>query len=97
MAFTFSTRPACCGRASSWPRAATNLAASGAIGRNAFNEEEVALELLDYLIPNYPDLLKARYKVELPAGTTDEQLLEGDRPQAGRRPEQRPHQFTKSR
>ena len=64
-----------------WPRiivakSGYNLAASGAIGRNAFNEEEVALELLDYLIPNYPDLLKARYKVELPAGTTDEQLLE---------------------
>ena len=64
-----------------WPRiivakSGYNLAASGAIGRNAFNEEEVALELLDYLIPNYPDLLKARYKVVLPAGTTDEQLLE---------------------
>lgn len=64
-----------------WPRiivakSGYNLAASGAIGRNAFNEEEVALELLDYLIPNYPDLLTARYKVELPAGTTDEQLLE---------------------
>jgi ribosome biogenesis GTPase A len=64
-----------------WPRiivakSGYNLAASGAIGRNAFNEEEVALELLDYLIPNYPDLLKARYKVELPAGITDEQLLE---------------------
>jgi ribosome biogenesis GTPase A len=64
-----------------WPRiivakSGYNLAASGAIGRNAFNEEEVALELLDYLIPNYPALLKARYKVELPAGTTDEQLLE---------------------
>ncbi len=64
-----------------WPRiivakSGYNLAASGAIGRNAFNEEEVALELVDYLIPNYPDLLKARYKVELPVGTTDEQLLE---------------------
>ena len=64
-----------------WPRiivakSGYNLAASGAIGRNAFNEEEVALELLDYLIPHYPELLKARYKVELPAGTTDEQLLE---------------------
>jgi ribosome biogenesis GTPase A len=64
-----------------WPRiivakSGYNLAASGAIGRNAFNEEEVALELLDYLIPHYPDLLKARYKVELPAGITDEQLLE---------------------
>ncbi len=64
-----------------WPRiivakSGYNLAASGAIGRNAFNEEEVALELLDYLIPNYPEYLKARYKVELPDGITDEQVLE---------------------
>jgi ribosome biogenesis GTPase A len=64
-----------------WPRiivakSGYNLAASGAIGRNAFNEEEVALELLDYLIKNYPDLLKARYKVDVPESITDEQLLE---------------------
>ena len=64
-----------------WPRiivakSGYNLAASGAIGRNAFNEEEVALELLDYLIKNYPDLLKTRYKIDLPEGVTDEQLLE---------------------
>ena len=64
-----------------WPRiivakSGYNLAASGAIGRNAFEEEEVALELLGYLIKNYPDFLKARYKVELPEGITDEQLLE---------------------
>jgi ribosome biogenesis GTPase A len=64
-----------------WPRiivakSGYNLAASGAIGRNAFNEEEVALELLDYLIKHYPDLLAARYKVEVTPGITDEQLLE---------------------
>lgn len=64
-----------------WPRiivakSGYNLAASGAIGRNAFEEEEVALELLDYLIPNYPQLLEARYKVKIEPGTTDEQLLE---------------------
>ena len=64
-----------------WPRiivakSGYNLAASGAIGRNAFNEEEVALELLGYLIKNYPDFLKTRYKVELADGVTDEQLLE---------------------
>lgn len=64
-----------------WPRiivakSGYNLAASGAIGRNAFNEEEVALELLDYLIRDYPGLLAARYKVEVPAGIADEQLLE---------------------
>jgi ribosome biogenesis GTPase A len=64
-----------------WPRiivakSGYNLAASGAIGRNAFEEEEVALELLDYLIPNYPEMLAARYKLELTPGITDEQLLE---------------------
>ena len=64
-----------------WPRiivakSGYNLAASGAIGRNAFEEEEVALELLHYLIPNYPELLEARYKVTLTPGITDEQLLE---------------------
>ena len=64
-----------------WPRiivaqSGYNLAASGAIGRNAFNEEEVALELLDYLIKHYPGLLAARYKVDVTPGITDEQLLE---------------------
>ena len=64
-----------------WPRiivakSGYNLAASGAIGRNAFNEEEVALELLNYLVPNYPEALTARYRVELPEGITDEVLLE---------------------
>ena len=64
-----------------WPRiivarSGYNLAASGAIGRNAFEEEEVALELLGYLIAGYPELLAARYRVELTPGITDEQLLE---------------------
>lgn len=64
-----------------WPRiivakSGYNLAASGAIGRNAFDEEEVALELLDYLIGHYPALLQARYKVDVPPGVTDEQMLE---------------------
>ena len=44
---TCRTRPACCGRASSSRKSGYNLAASGAIGRNAYDEEEVALELLD--------------------------------------------------
>ncbi len=64
-----------------WPRiivakSGYNLAASGAIGRNAFNEEEVALELLDYLIKHYPAMLQARYKVAVTPGITDEQMLE---------------------
>ena len=53
-----------------------NLAASGAIGRNAFNEEEVALELLDYLRQNYPKALEERYKIENPTALSDEESLE---------------------
>ena len=64
-----------------WPRiivakSGYNLAASGAIGRNAFSEEEVALELLDYLKKNYPKLLEGRFKLEGVAEMTDEVLLE---------------------
>jgi ribosome biogenesis GTPase A len=64
-----------------WPRiivakSGYNLAASGAIGRNAFNEEEVALELLDYLKSHYPTLVEARFKLEEVAAMTDEDLLE---------------------
>ena len=64
-----------------WPRiivakSGYNLAASGAIGRNAFDEEEVALELLDYLIADYPAALEARYKLAVVPGLTDEQALE---------------------
>lgn len=64
-----------------WPRiivakSGYNLAASGAIGRNAFNEEEVALELLDYLIAHYPELIAARFKLSGVAQMRDEELLE---------------------
>ncbi len=64
-----------------WPRiivaqSGYNLAASGAIGRNAFNEEEVALELLNYLQPRYPDALAARYALTDVAGSSDEELLQ---------------------
>ncbi len=63
-----------------WPRiivakSGYNLAASGAIGKNAFDEEEVALELLDYLRQHYPATLEARYKLTGVAGQADEQLL----------------------
>jgi len=49
-----------------WPRIAIeqsgyNLAASGAIGRNAFDEEEVALELIATLKRRYPERLQERY------------------------------------
>ncbi len=63
-----------------WPRiivakSGYNLAASGAIGRNAFDEEEVGLELLDYLLKSYPERLLARYKLDSIDGMTDEQVL----------------------
>jgi ribosome biogenesis GTPase A len=49
-----------------WPRIAVeqsgyHLAASGAIGRNAFDEEEVALELIGVLRRHYPERLRERY------------------------------------
>ena len=64
-----------------WPRiivakSGYNLAASGAIGRNAFSEEEVALELLHYVIQRYPAMLEARYKISITPESTDEQVLE---------------------
>lgn len=68
-----------------WPRiivakSGYNLAASGAIGRNAFDEEEVALELLAYVKQHYAAMLAARFKLDLDAaavaGMTDEDLLE---------------------
>jgi len=64
-----------------WPKiivakSGYNLAASGAIGRNAFDEEEVALELLHYLIPNYAQALQSRYQIDSVAGRSDEQVLE---------------------
>lgn len=47
------------------PQAGYNLAASGAVGRNALDEETVALELLDYLRRHYLPLLQARYQPDL--------------------------------
>jgi ribosome biogenesis GTPase A len=49
-----------------WPRIAIeqsgyHLAASGAIGRNAFDEAEVALELIAVLKRRYPERLRERY------------------------------------
>jgi ribosome biogenesis GTPase A len=63
-----------------WPRiivekSGYNLAASGAVGRNAFNEEEVALELLAYLKLHYPQALIDRYKLDAVAELGDEALL----------------------
>ncbi|MDR0204318.1 MAG: ribosome biogenesis GTPase YlqF [Delftia acidovorans] len=68
-----------------WPRiiveqSGYNLAASGAVGRNAYDEELVALELLGYLQKNYADLLEARYRLGLDneriADLHDDELLD---------------------
>jgi ribosome biogenesis GTPase A len=64
-----------------WPRiivhqSGINLAASGAIGVNAFDDQEVALELLVYLQSHYPAALEERYKLKDAAGLSDEQLLQ---------------------
>ena len=64
-----------------WPRirlpeSGRRLAASGAIGRNAYDEQEVALDLLAYLLATYPQSLAERFKLELTDGLRDEELLE---------------------
>jgi ribosome biogenesis GTPase A len=64
-----------------WPRiivarSGYNLAASGAVGRNAFDEEEVALELLAYVKQPYAAQLAARYKLDAVAELADEELLD---------------------
>jgi len=55
-----------------WPKVESEdqgygLALLNIIGENAYNEEEVALYLLKFLIENYPDLLAARYRINLEA------------------------------
>ena len=68
-----------------WPRISViesgyNLAASGAVGRNAYDEELVALELLRRLQTRYAAQLEARYKLGLApaalAAMPDDALLE---------------------
>ena len=64
-----------------WPKitveqAGYNLAASGAIGRNAYDEEEVAVELLAILRRHYAGALEARYKLTDVAALEDAELLE---------------------
>ncbi len=65
-----------------WPRiivgkSGYHLAASGAVGRNAYGDEEVALELLDALRRHYPQLLESRFRLrEAVAGLRDEEILD---------------------
>ena len=64
-----------------WPRiivaqSGYNLAASGAVGRNAFDDEEVALALVAYLKLHYQGLLEARFKLQTKPGMDDDALLQ---------------------
>lgn len=59
-----------------WPkitveRSGYHLAASGAVGRNAYDEEEVALELLFSIKGPYPEQLATRYKLDDAAALPD--------------------------
>jgi len=63
-----------------WPRilveqSGYNLAATGGIGRNAYDEEEVALALLASVRGPYADRLQARYKLADFSAVSDEGLL----------------------
>ncbi len=65
-----------------WPRIVVeqsgyHLAASGGIGRNAYDEEEVALALLANVRRRYADRLRPRYQVDDLAALSDEALLAG--------------------
>jgi ribosome biogenesis GTPase A len=63
-----------------WPRisverSAYHLAAAGSIGRNAYDEREVALALLGSVRPDYAERLQARYRLDDTAELSDEALL----------------------
>ena len=63
-----------------WPRIVVeesgyHLAASGGIGRNAYDEEEVALALLASVRGPYAERLRARYKLADFSALTDDGLL----------------------
>ena len=63
-----------------WPRIVVDqsgyhLAASGGIGRNAYDEVEVALALLASVRGPYADRLRARYKLDDFSAATDDGLL----------------------
>ena len=64
-----------------WPRiiveqSGYHLAASGGIGRNAYDEEEVAMDLLARVRQRYGDRLQARYKLDELSAISDEGLLD---------------------
>jgi len=63
-----------------WPRISVeqsgyHLAASGAVGRNAYDDEEVALALLTQMLRHHADRLQARYSLGDLSGLRDEAVL----------------------
>ncbi len=58
------------------PESGYLLAASGAIGRNAYDEQEVAFELLAVLQPAYAERIEARYRLSGVAAMPTEDLLD---------------------
>lgn len=63
-----------------WPRitieqSGYHLAASGAVGRNAYDDEEVALALLTQMLRHHADRLQERYKLGDLSGMRDEAVL----------------------
>ncbi len=63
-----------------WPRilveeSGWHLAASGAVGRNAYDDVDVALHLLERVRGTYSDRLLARYKLPTLEGLSEEALL----------------------
>lgn len=68
------------------PSSGYRLAASGAVGRNAMQEEAVAYHLLDYLRERYPEALKQRYRLSALEGNAAELLLQVGRKRGFLRP-----------
>ena len=63
-----------------WPRIVVeqsgyHLAASGAVGRNAYDDEEVALVLLAALQRDYPGLVEQRFRLDATLARTDDERL----------------------
>ncbi len=65
------------------PKGGYHLAASGAVGKNAYDEEEVALELLESLQPNYADRIEARYRLSAPIPAAARQAPRGGQANSG--------------
>lgn len=63
------------------PNVGMKLAYTGAVKENVIDTEELACYLMELLWKHYPDLVKNRYKVEMPEETPGYMLLE----EAGRK------------